>query len=188
MKSVERMVRTGLAVAVPIALLGSCDALFGPLDDTWEPDLDDTSTGSDSPGCPDDLDEPAASLVSVRSLTINGSDHHVEAASAPWDAVPAVCVSSDGLRAQVLLEFAGEPFVWLRSYAHQAGSNDLVGGTGVEVEAFGLQPPVTWSDGSWSSGRWSVIESDGTWTHALSANGTSGSDRLNVEAYLEVTP
>lgn len=188
MNPAARTIHATLILTVPIALLGSCDALFGPIDDTWEPGVDDTAANGDSPRCPGDLDEAAAYLVSVRSLTINGSSEQAEVAATPWDDVPAVCVSTDGLRAQVLLEVAGEPFAWLRSYADQAGTLDLIGGTGAEVEAFGLEPPVTWSDGSWSSGRWSVINSDGTWTHALSANATSGSDRLNIEAYLEITP
>lgn len=171
-----------------ILLLGGCDLLFGEIDDTWEPEVIETDDGTNGSGCPSGLAEPTSIDVSVRSLTINGNNYSATLATEPYDDTPVACVSDDGLQAQVLLAVSGEPFAWVRSYAAASGSQNLISGTGAEIVALDFAPTITWSDGDWSSGRWSVTGVAGTWTHSLSANAASGTNLLNTELYIEVTP
>ena len=171
-----------------LLLLSGCEFFLADTDEPWEPETQDTDTDAPTTGCPSGLAVPASIDTSVRSLTINGSNYTATPSTQTYNDVPPACVSSDGLRLQLLLDVSGEPFAWVRSYAAAEGSQNLVAGTGAEIVAFDFTPSMTWSDGDWSSGRWSVTGSGGTWTHSLSGNAAADSNLLNVELYVEVAP
>jgi hypothetical protein len=167
-------------------LVGGCELLGPDTDIPWRDDSGDTDPVVT--GCPTGQSEASAVTVSSRVLSVNANNYNATVGTAPYDGTPVACVSPDGLRTQVLLQVGGSPFAWVRSYASASGSQDLIGGTGLEIHAFDFTPEMRWSDGDWSSGRWTVTRNGAEWSHGLSVQGTADSNTLNAEIYIDVTP
>lgn len=179
-----------------LLLLGTvgCDALLDTDSDRpgWQPDTSvDTDTDTDTgtvAGCPAGLEPATSAEATFQILVVDGQQQTARLLGQSYDGMPAACVSADGLETQLLIGLNGEPWAWLRSYADGPTNIALNTTTGVELEAFANDPPVTWTDGDWYQGTWQVAAEGSGWSHRI--NGAARSDQVvvSMQVEIEVTP
>lgn len=185
-----------MRIACCLLLLTGCDLLAEDTDIVgWTPDRGDTGIDTDldedttvRAECPDDLVAATRASVSVQVSVLDTRQISLLPGNTPHDGMPPVCVSRDGLRAQILLTAEDQPYAWMRSERSEVGSVALAGATGFEIEVFGDDQPITFGDGDWFEGNWLVNETRDGFIHNVNGTARRDTRSLSVIIDAEVTP
>lgn len=175
------MARTWPLLAALLAATGCTDGIG----------TDDTShTGEVDDGCPSGMSEASDAGLLATTFLLNGIERNPQFDdSLTYQGRPAACVSADGTSLDMVFAVGDTAFGRIAMSVSQGDRSYELNGTeaDLDIELFGADDPVTFSNGDWQSGTW-YVETINPLSSDVRGSAVSGGQSLDTQFTVEARP